>query len=196
MKIKTPPLVRATRRRFVIPSVLWLTAWIVAVYYILFLPCRLFEFRLDLDLIAAIAVVVFIRFFVPSLVWLLIWLLIWLLTILYIATAESAPFRPDFTYPLKVAMVLVLGSLGIDLLADWKARKELAISRKAGEAHNALCWRCGYRLLGLAEEGRCPECAWQYEDLEQVRKAWQAWQPKRGPRWVAGFRSLIARLTR
>ena len=196
VKIKAPPLVRATRRTFVIPSVLWLTAWFFAVYYALFLPSQVFKFRLDLDLVGAIALVLFIRFFVPSLAWLLVLLLIWLLTILYIDASESAPVRPDFGYPLKLATVLVLGSLGIDILAGWKARRELAVRRTATEADNALCWQCGYRLLGLAEEGRCPECGWRYDDLEQVRKAWEAWQPKRGPRWVPALGSLIARVIR
>ena len=95
-----------------------------------------------------------------------------------------------------VAMVLFLGSLGIDVLTAWRARQELALWRKAADADYALCWQCGYRLQGHAQEGRCPECGWKYEDLEKVRELWHAWRPTRGPRWVAGFRSLIARLTR
>ena len=126
----------------------------------------------------------------------LVWLLIWLVSILYVAMWESAPFPSDFGYALEIAIGLVLGSLGTDVLHAWKARRELAVRRTATEADNALCWDCGYRLLGLPEEGRCPECGWPYDDLEQVRKAWEAWQPKRGPRWVAGLGSLITRVIR
>ena len=196
MKINAPPLVRAIRRRFIIPSLAWLTAWFFAAYFVPFLASPVLPPGIDLELAAAIALVLSTRFFVPSLVWLLIWLLIWLLTVVYITTAESAPFRPDFGYPLKLAMVLVVGSFGTDVLRAWKARQELAVWRKVAEAHHALCWRCGYRLLGLTEKGRCPECGWWYDDLEQVRKAWQSWEPRRGPRWVAALASLIARLTR
>ena len=83
-----------------------------------------------------------------------------------------------------------------DLLHGFWGYKEGAWKRRASEMDNAVCCECGYSLVGHTDEPRCPECGWQYDDLEQVRKAWQSWEPRRGPRWVAALASLIARVTR
>ena len=98
---------------------------------------------------------------------------------------------------LAYAGIVTLGLwVCADVLQGFWAYREARLKRRANAMDNAVCCACGYSLVGHTDEPRCPECGWQYVDLEQVRKAWHAWQPKRGPRWVAGFRSLIARLTR
>ena len=98
---------------------------------------------------------------------------------------------------LAYAGIVTLGLwVYCDILDGLWAYKEALLKRRASAMDNAVCCECGYSLVGHTDEPRCPEFGWSYDDLEQVRKAWQAWRPRRGPRWVPALGSLIARVTR
>ncbi len=54
---------------------------------------------------------------------------------------------------------------------------EMRLKREVAGKGNAACFECGYWLT--EPNGRCPECGWEYENLEEVREFWTEWQPCR-----------------
>ena len=58
---------------------------------------------------------------------------------------------------------------------------ERRLKRDVAGKDNAACFDCGYWLT--EPHGRCPECGWAYESLEDVVRFWSEWQPfRRFPR--------------
>ena len=53
---------------------------------------------------------------------------------------------------------------------------ERRLKREVAGKDNAACFECGYWLT--EPHGRCPECGWAYESLEDVRGFWTEWQPR------------------
>ena len=74
--------------------------------------------------------------------------------------------------------------------------KEARLKERVLSMDSAVCCECGYSLVGLTGHRRCPECGWEFEDIEQVRGVWNVWQPGDDPGFLGGLGLLIARVTR
>lgn len=49
-----------------------------------------------------------------------------------------------------------------------------AVRRRVEEHDLLLCTHCGYSLVGLSEQGNCPECGGLF-DVWEVRHEWKKW---------------------
>lgn len=58
--------------------------------------------------------------------------------------------------------ILALGGL-----LFWQMRKERRLWLQAKAARGCVCGQCGYSLLGLPEQGKCPECGTKYDSRTQ-----------------------------
>lgn len=67
-------------------------------------------------------------------------------------------------------LVLLVGIAGV-CYAFWHVGR---IRRRVETYEFTLCLDCGYPLIGLATEGRCPECGTSYE-VGKVRESWTRW---------------------
>ncbi len=77
-------------------------------------------------------------------------------------------------YLVAVFALVVVLSLGCRFA-------ERRLKRDVVGKDNAACFECGYWLT--EPTGRCPECGWAYESLEDVVRFWSEWQPfRRFPR--------------
>ncbi len=56
-----------------------------------------------------------------------------------------------------------------------QAYVESRMRRDVSGKDNAACFECGYWLT--EPSGRCSECGWPYESLDDVVEFWKHWQP-------------------
>ncbi len=71
------------------------------------------------------------------------------------------------------AGLLPMFAIGIaaPLVFGHRARR---FKKHVKERDYQLCINCGYDLVGLPQEYRCPECGGQY-NMPEVKEAWQKW---------------------
>ncbi len=70
----------------------------------------------------------------------------------------------------------IAAGLGTTVLCKvFRLFAEQRLKRDVAGKNNAACFGCGYWLT--EPSGRCPECGWAYESLEEVRGSWTEWQP-------------------
>ena len=82
-------------------------------------------------------------------------------------------------FRVNTAWGLVLQALRIVLMVGaviWFFAGMRRIRREVRELNGFVCWRCGYRLNGLAEAGTCPECGKAYA-LDELRRRWMLEPP-------------------
>lgn len=79
---------------------------------------------------------------------------------------------PDFALYSTVYVLIV----GTWFVTSGARRHVGRIAQRARSFEYAMCFECGYALIGLGEEFKCPECgtAWSLTDLHQ------RWQEFRG----------------
>jgi len=107
-----------------------------------------------------------------------------------------------FAFASLAAPLLLLASIGWMLLLAGRGIHRSKRLRELRTHEYRICQACGYLLVGLPDDGNCPECGSSYDRQETIR-SWQnrlllpwrltrrwEWRIKRGPLERLGFLAL------
>ncbi len=76
-----------------------------------------------------------------------------------------------WTFAIQGLMFVLMAGITFWFIAGFRR-----VTRSAKEMGGKICWRCGYNLKGLADEGTCPECGDRYA-LAELRRRWMPEAP-------------------